>query len=403
MSDQLSGDAARVENFLRQQAAIADFGSFALREDDLEKILAAAARACADGMNVPFCKVCRYRAEENDLVIETGVGWNDGVFGCTVLPNISSPQGRAFITGLPAVCNNLIGDTDFVLPPFYAEHNIISTVDVIIKGPTPEQPPYGILEICSAERHDYDEHDIHFLTIFANVLSEAVATAFRNEAMHTAMMQMQKLVEQKNVLAQELQHRVRNNLQLVYSMLIQQLDEDATGVNVRRRIQEIARRVSVLAQVYDHLLGTEMTRTLDFGRYSKSLCVGLSDIQTMQRDITLTCITEHIPLDLDDATTIGIVMTEIVSNSYDHAFPSNTGTIVVNIRRNPTNPFFATMTIRDNGTGFTPQAETKRHGLGLVRRLVEQVNGIASLDSNHGTSWTIAFPITSKNVHYTES
>jgi len=80
MSDQLSGDAARVENFLRQQAAIADFGSFALREDDLEKILAAAARACADGMNVPFCKVCRYRAEENDLVIETGVGWNDGVF-----------------------------------------------------------------------------------------------------------------------------------------------------------------------------------------------------------------------------------------------------------------------------------------------------------------------------------
>jgi len=58
--------AAQVQKLLCQQAAIARFGSFALRERDLDKILAEAVRVCAEGLSVPFSKVCRYRAEENE-------------------------------------------------------------------------------------------------------------------------------------------------------------------------------------------------------------------------------------------------------------------------------------------------------------------------------------------------
>jgi two-component sensor histidine kinase len=53
----------------------------------------------------------------------------------------------------------------------------------------------------------------------------------------------------------------------------------------------------------------------------------------------------------------------------------------------------ATMTISDDGTGFLAKAESKRHGLGLVRRLVEQVRGSAVVDSAHGTVWTIKIPV----------
>jgi two-component sensor histidine kinase len=53
----------------------------------------------------------------------------------------------------------------------------------------------------------------------------------------------------------------------------------------------------------------------------------------------------------------------------------------------------ATMTILDDGPGFDAKVENKRHGLGLVRRLVEQVRGTLTLDSNHHTSWTIKFPV----------
>src|ERR1700738_4540716 len=109
--------AAQVQKLLRQQAAIARFGSFALRERDLIAILTEAARVCADGLNVPFSKVCRYRAAENDLLIVAGHGWQDGVVGHVVSrADMSSPQGRAFTTGGPLDFYDLQRDTRVRLP-----------------------------------------------------------------------------------------------------------------------------------------------------------------------------------------------------------------------------------------------------------------------------------------------
>ena len=187
-----------------------------------------------------------------------------------------------------------------MLPAFYAEHGIVSTVDVVIKK---EGQPYGVLEIDSPVQHDYDQHDIDFLTGFANVLAEAVATSKRNAALQNALDRMQdmvadrdrlleaksallreekRLLDEKNILGQELQHRVRNNLQLVYGMLHKQIEitTDAVG---KDGIGAIARRVMTLAQVYDHLLGTGLSRTIDFGRYLSSLCESFHDLEDIQQ------------------------------------------------------------------------------------------------------------------------
>lgn len=393
----MDDDATKVRKLLRQQAAVAGFGSFALRQSDLLKVLTEAARVCAEGLSVPFSKVCRYRAAENDLLIEAGFGWKAGVVGHVVSrADASSPQGRAFATGEPSICNDLGKDNKFELPPFYAAHGIVSTVDVVIKG---DDQPYGVLEIDNDQQHDYDQHDIDFLTGFANVLAEAVATSVRTTLLQTTIERMKILVEekdrlldQKKVLAEELQHRVRNNLQLVYGMLSKQLGDTTDEVG-QRGIKAIARRVSTLAQVYDNLLGTEMTRTTDFGSYVKSLCLNLVEIQSVPDGVTLTCDSDSLILDLDVVTALGIVVAELVTNSYDHAFPGGTGSSIVSVRRAACDDDMATMTISDNGTGFKSKAESKRHGLGLVRRLIEQVRGTAIVDSRHGTVWTIRFPV----------
>ena len=165
-----------MQRLLRQQAALATFGSFAFRETDLLKILNQAARLCAECLNVPFCKVCRYRPKENDLLIVAGCGWDSNVIGRVVSPaDESSPQGRAYITGEPVIIRNLNAANDLSLPAFYGQHGIVATVDVLIKGI--EGPPYGVLEVDSPTPHAYDEHDISFLTGFANVLAEAVANS----------------------------------------------------------------------------------------------------------------------------------------------------------------------------------------------------------------------------------
>jgi signal transduction histidine kinase len=189
--------AAQVQKLLRQQAAIARFGSFALRERDLMKILTEAVRVCAEGLSVPFSKVCQYRAAENDLLIVAGHGWQDGVVGNVVSrADMSSPQGRAFTTGEPSICDDLQKGTYYDLPPFYAAHGIVSIIDVIIKGN--DDQPYGILEIDNNRQHDYDQYDINFLTGFANVLAEAVSTASRGAALQVTVDQMKALVEEKD-------------------------------------------------------------------------------------------------------------------------------------------------------------------------------------------------------------
>jgi signal transduction histidine kinase len=194
--------AEQVQKLLRQQAAIARFGSFALRERDLDKILTEAVRVCAEGLSVPFSKVCRYRAEENDLLIVAGHGWQDGVIGHVVSrADMSSPQGRAFTTGQPSIIDNLQKDAGFDPPPFYAAHGIVSIIDVIIKGN--DDQPYGILEIDNNKQHDYDQHDINFLTGFANVLAEAVSTASRGAALQVTVDMMKALVEEKDRLLDE--------------------------------------------------------------------------------------------------------------------------------------------------------------------------------------------------------
>src|SRR6202171_1326482 len=124
-SHRMPDAAAQVQKLLRQQAAIARFGSFALREWDLMKILTEATRVCAEGLNVPFSKVCQYRAEQNDLLIVAGHGWQDGVIGDVVSrADISSPQGRAFTSGKPSIIDNLQKDAGFDPPPFYAGDGI---------------------------------------------------------------------------------------------------------------------------------------------------------------------------------------------------------------------------------------------------------------------------------------
>lgn len=386
-------DASEVRKLLRQQAALASFGSFALRQGDLLKVLTEAARVCAEGLNVPFSKVCRYRAAENDLLIEAGFGWKAGVVGHVVSrADASSPQGRAFVTGEPSICNDLGDDCGFVLPAFYEAHGIVSTIDVVIKG-LDDTKPYGVLEIDNDRQHDYDQHDINFLTGFANVLAEAVATSARTASLRTTIAQMTTLLDQKKVLAEELQHRVRNNLQLVYGMLTKQLG-DTEDAAAQRGIKAIARRVSTLAQVYDNLLGTDLERTTDFGGYVKSLCINLASFQApADGSVSLTCDSEKLDLDLDTVTALGIVVTELVTNAFDHAFPHGKGSAVVSVHRTEGDGGTATMTITDDGEGFTPRADSNRHGLGLVRRLVEQLRGTVWLDSSCGTVWTVKFPV----------
>ena len=241
-----------IEKLLRQQAALANFGGFAFGENDLQKILTEAARICAQSLSVPYAKICRFRADHNDLLVEAGCGWKAGVVGYVVSPaDETSTQGRAFVTGKPVILEDLSQNNSYALPPFYADHKVVATADVLIKG---KGGPWGVLEVDSTTVREFDQHDIDFLTGFANVVAEAVDTAGRTTVLRTTINQMETLIVEKDrlltereallvekdVLAEELQHRVRNNLQLVSGMLRQQIDLNDGGP--KEGLRSIAQR-----------------------------------------------------------------------------------------------------------------------------------------------------------------
>ncbi len=333
---------------------------------------------------MPFSKICRYRPYENDLLIEAGCGWDAGVIGCVVSQaNESSPQGRAYVTGEPVIIRNLLEGNTLDLPHFYAQHGIVSTVDVVIPGF--EGKPYGVLEIDSPMPHQYDVHDINFLTGFANVLAEAVATVTRVKALRA-------LVDEKNLLAEELQHRVRNNLQIVTSML-RSYARTATDVPARQGVDLIMRHVTTLAQVYDSLLGVGLSETIDLGLYLQGLCGSLPQLQAdRDRNVQIVCRLDSILLRLDAVTALGMVVAELVTNSFGHAFPDRSGQIVVALTRSADRQT-AILTIQDDGVGFEIKNESARHGLGLVRRLTRQIKGTVDVHRADGTLWTLTFPL----------
>jgi len=113
--------------------------------------------------------------------------------------------------------------------------------------------------------------------------------------------------------------------------------------------------------------------------------------------VTLTCEDEVKPLflDLDSVTALGIVIAEIISNAYIHAFPGRASAIRVALTRNATG---ALLTIGDEGIGFVKLPTTKRHGLVLVRRLMEQIGGAVRVVLDPGTKWIVAFPMAAERV-----
>ncbi len=372
-----------IEKLLRQQAALAHFGSFAFKETNLLAILTEAARICAASLGVPFCKICRYRSNEDDLLIEAGCGWDAGVVGRVVSrADETSPQGRAYVTREPVIIRDIRDANNLALPDFYQQHGIVSTVDVVIA--TVEGTPYGILEIDSPVLHQYDQHDINFLTGFANVLAEAVATTRRNEA-------MQVLLDRQKLLAEELQHRVRNNLQMVSTMLH---NYSRTGIDdtSREEVSSISNRILTLAQIYDSLLGVGLSEDIDLKFYLEQLCSFLPGLQDDRSSkVELVCQAESLMLPLNQITILGMIVAELVTNSYRHAFPNMAGSISLALARTANSQ--AILTIKDDGVGFDTVGASARRGIGLVRKLIEQIGGTIQVHSDRGTHWTLMFQV----------
>ncbi len=195
-----------------------------------------------------------------------------------------------------------------------------------------------------------------------------------------------KALSEKEVLLQEIHHRVKNNLQFVSSLLALQTDHvsDKKAVDA---LQEGQDRVQSMALIHQNLYHEDNLTGVDMSDYFHKLIRGLFDSYNIRRDqVTLRLDIEDINLDVDSVIPIGLIVNELVSNALKYAFPDKRkGTISVSLKELENR---IVLTVQDNGIGLSEDLQTAMggsFGYKLIEVFKDQLEGDLKIDGREGT------------------
>jgi PAS domain S-box-containing protein len=205
-------------------------------------------------------------------------------------------------------------------------------------------------------------------------------------------------LQEKEVLLQEIHHRVKNNLGIVSGLLQMQCrrTQDAQATAILRDSQN---RIASIALVHEKLYRSEELADIDFAQYIPDLTTHLFDSYNVSSNqIKLIIQVENASLDIETAIPCGLIINELVSNALKYAFPEKLlGKIEVKFYQDMGGELI--LIVRDNGVGLPAEfdrTKTKTLGLTLVQGLVKQLRGDLDIKSEQGTEFKITF--TNRNI-----
>ncbi len=206
--------------------------------------------------------------------------------------------------------------------------------------------------------------------------------------------QIKKSLTEKEVLIKEIHHRVKNNLQIISSLLKLQ-SRYITDDKSLQLLRESQNRVKAMALIHEKLYQSHDLSHINLPEYIHTITTNL--LYSYQGDINAVKINmkiADIELSLDMAIPCGLLINELVSNSLQHGFPTNQkGEIWIILQPLPNEKFL--LIIKDNGVGIPEEINFPNSdslGLRLISSLVNQLDGSVMLEKNKGTSFTITFP-----------
>ena len=205
---------------------------------------------------------------------------------------------------------------------------------------------------------------------------------------------LKESLKEKEILFKEVHHRVKNNMQVISSILNLQ-SHSIKDAKIRRLFEESHDRIKSMALVHENLYKTKNLNKIDFDDYIKTLISNLFRTYGVNDSISLEIKKSNIYLSLEVGIPCGLIINELISNSVKHAFKNknkNKNSIFVKLIKLPDSKL--QLTVKDNGIGIDSSIDiynTKSMGLQLVTTLIEQINGKIELDNKKGTKFVITF------------
>ncbi len=204
---------------------------------------------------------------------------------------------------------------------------------------------------------------------------------------------LKKSLEEKDVLLREVHHRVKNNMQIISSILRMQ-SRNIEDPKLKDILQESQNRIHTMALIHENLYNHESLANIKFSSYIKSLSGNIARTYARQpANIKFDYQMDDAYLPIDTAIPCGLIINELISNSFKYAFNGNPkGTIGIYFKELTENEY--QLIVSDDGIGIPDKIDitkTKSLGMKILHKLVQQIDGILQSDFSNGTKFTITF------------
>ncbi len=380
--EDLTGRALRLR--IRQQELLAELGVLALQRTSFTDLLNQTARMTAEGLEAEFCKIMEYIPSDKRLLVRAGVGWGEDVVGnATVGADLDSPAGYALQTGKPVISNHLENEERFRTPELLVQHGIRRAMNVILQG---DGLPFGVLEVDSRSEGEFGEHDIAFLQGAANVLGMAIEQQQYQRKLQAAL-------DRHQILLKEVNHRVKNSLQVVSSML--NLQANTVGdPALSERLMEASTRILAVGRAYDRLAYNADYENIDLVGYLREI---VEDLEAAVAPCKIQLDTpKEIQFAADRAILVALIVNELILNAAKHAYASSQEG-VIHLRLVSSDDKAVSISVSDDGIGlpadFDP-ALSKRLGTRIALGLAGQLGAeLTRQKTTKGTHFTLVVPL----------
>jgi PAS domain S-box-containing protein len=204
--------------------------------------------------------------------------------------------------------------------------------------------------------------------------------------------QIQASLKEKNILLKEIHHRVKNNLQIITSLL--NLESGRIGnPQLNRIFEDCNQRIQTMSMIHEQLYRSEHFESIDFGEYAKTLAEELFGSYRIQRRIRNRLSVESVYLGLDTAIPCGLILNELATNAIKHAFPDERkGRVTIRFRLLEDGR--CELRVQDDGIGLPKNIrldDLQTLGLKLVDVLTQQLEGKLQIRRTQGTEFTVTF------------
>jgi PAS domain S-box-containing protein len=212
------------------------------------------------------------------------------------------------------------------------------------------------------------------------------------ERLRAALCSQEDMLRERDALTAEVHHRVRNNLQVMLGLVGLSMRHTADP-DCQTVLQSFADRIQALAIVQTHLHESSNVSRIDLKTYAKELADALAGLYHGDH-VTISISGDRYSLPPHDANTIGLILAELLANSFKHAFgDGRPGTITIQVAAEPDGE--GRIEVADDGPGFKAEDAARRRGgigLTLVRTYAGQIGARIAQSSENGTRFEIALP-----------